>query len=321
MEPTKNDAPQGPASPVPTGLVRETHDLLKEHMEPQLHLVEIEDTESLQALVHPRGHAFLNLEGALAPLRAAPRRATGTSTHQTFESFVAHVSTFGANPGSAVFVDVNGQTPKAVAVFNYGAPGQPAWRDHRAELALPFSEDWLAWRNAAAAGAMPQGGFAEFLENRLVDVLDPAEVKRSAPSAQAVADSLGIAYATQAQLLGLSRSLNVRVDVKVEQSQNLASGEGKLVFEETHETKSEGQTVKVPGGFAIAIAVFRGDATKSVIPVRLRYRVAGGRVAWSLLPHRADDVLRLAVNDMVGRIAAATHLPVYAGAPEGPQAS
>lgn len=64
------------------------------------------------------------------------------------------------------------------------------------------------------------------------------------------------------------------------------------------------------------VAVFRGDAAKSVIPVRLRYRIANGRVAWSLLPHRAEDVLRLAVNDMVVRIAEATHLPVYAGVPE-----
>jgi len=291
------------------------HAALVEHMRPETLGVPIEGEASreLTGILGPRGHVFTNLEPVLAPLRAAPRRAKGVSAHQTFESFVAHACAFGVAERSAVFVDVHASTPKVTAIYDYGAPGAPAWREHRATLDLPFSEEWLAWRNA---GAMPQAAFADFLESRLADVLDPAEVKRSAPSAQQVAELLGITYATQAQLLGLSRSLSVRAEVKVEQSQNLASGEGSLRFEETHETKSEGLLVKVPSGFCLALSVFRGDESKCVVPVRLRYRVKDGRVVWTLHPHRADEVLRAEVEALVKRLADATHLPTYAGTPE-----
>lgn len=297
--------------------VRAMHDVLVEHIAPKEMGLPIEADGETRLVVAPAGHQLHSLEPALAALRAAPRRTRGTSAHQTIDSFVAHALHSGNPARSAVFVDVSGQRPKVVAVYDYDAPEGPGWREHRATLDLPFSEEFVAWVDASK-NELSQETFANFLEKHLLDVLDPVLIARDAPSAMAVADSLGITYATQAALLGLSRNLDVKVNQRVEQTQKLQSGEGTLHFEESHTTKSENQVVKVPGGFCLALGVFRGDDAKSVIPVRLRYRVKDQRVVWTLALHRIDEVLRAEVEAMVQRLAAATKLRTYAGVPEAP---
>ena len=52
------------------------------------------------------------------------------------------------------------------------------------------------------------------------------------------------------------------------------------------------------------------------IPVRLRYRVAEGKVTWTVSMHRADQAFADAVQESADVAKTKTDLPLFFGAPE-----
>lgn len=50
--------------------------------------------------------------------------------------------------------------------------------------------------------------------------------------------------------------------------------------------------------------------------VRLRYRVSGGRVIWSIVCHRADKAFAETVEEAAERVREGTGLPLFFGHPE-----
>ena len=94
----------------------------------------------------------------------------------------------------------------------------------------------------------------------------------------------------------------------------LQSGEGQIVFEESH-TGADGQPVKVPGLFVLNVSpFFMGEPIE--IPVRLRYRVTGGKLIWFYQIYRPDQSITQAVRHAMGDVRNGTDLPVYEGSPE-----
>ncbi|MFN4124465.1 DUF2303 family protein [Pannonibacter indicus] len=121
--------------------------------------------------------------------------------------------------------------------------------------------------------------------------------------------------ATPAQVMELSRGLQVNVAATVKNAQTLQTGEGSIQFEETHHDAS-GKPLKVPGLFILQTEIFF-MGTPVRMPVRLRYRSGGGRIKWFFQIWRPDlhvteriradlDVIRDKLPDIA----------VYEGAPE-----
>lgn len=261
----------------------------------------------------PAGKKIEDIQAILDRRLAQPRARTGRSEHTTLESFVAHAKRFGAVETSAIFADDSPSSPGLTTVYDYhdvGASGQPRHGRHRSHYGFPLSEEWRAWE-AVDDKAMTQAQFAEFLETRVVDVLEPSA---AGDSTRRLVETLGIALAGPSTLLALSRGLSVRVDAKVVQAVNLSTGETQISYEETHQSK-EGGALKVPGGFAIAIPVFRGGARYQVA-VRLRYRVTGAQVSWRVALHRAEASFAHAFGEACATAKSETGLPLFSGTPE-----
>jgi hypothetical protein len=244
--------------------------------------------------------------------RTAPERRTGTALFSTLESFIAHVLRF-KDEHSAIFANDNPKTPALTAVLDYHektAAGAPRFGVHRGHYAFPLSEPWQAWASIATK-QLTQGDFAQLLEDRINDVLDPANVGESTAN---LAVSLGITLAGPAALQAIARGLSVRVDSKVVNAINLSTGETQINFEESHRDQG-GNALKIPGGFAIAIPVFR-EGTFYQIAVRLRYRVQGGQIVYRLVPHRTELVFADAFRGSCEIAADKTGLPLFYGQPE-----
>jgi len=117
---------------------------------------------------------------------------------------------------------------------------------------------------------------------------------------------------------------HVRVEERVAKSVNLQSGEGVLEFSVEHQDAATGAPLKVPAAFHIRIPILRGGPTYS-IPVRLRYRVGGGKVSWFFQMHRPELFLLDAVDASIERVKldadaakpeeSGCGLPVYMGNP------
>jgi uncharacterized protein YfdQ (DUF2303 family) len=261
----------------------------------------------------PQGRSLVDLKPYMDKLLLAPERRTGTATATTLKSFVALVNRF-KDKESAVFAD-NSKAPKLVAVLDYNpaegeVPGRARFGQHRVEYAFPMSVEWQAWVGRADT-QMNQADFAQFLEDRIADIGNPADATNTAKE---FASQVGIALASPQRLMELSRGLSIRVSAKFTQAVKLSSGEAQIGFEETHEEEGGGP-VKIPGGFAIRIPVFRdGDAFE--IPARLKYKAQGQSVLWSYTLQRTEKVLDLVIAEACATVEEETEIPLFFGTPE-----
>lgn len=269
--------------------------------------------EQVLVAVLPAGLTLQSVKPLFDAYRAAPERRIGTAKLDELDSFIAHVKRF-ADEDSAIFADQNDEAPKLTAVLDYhrkDAEGDPRFGQHRAEYAFPLSDEWEKWTEKNGA-QMSQADFAEFVEARIADAIDPAN---AGEGARVLETKLGISYASPARLLELSRGLTISVGRRVQQVVNTGTGEAKIAFAEDHTDPTSGAPLKVPGGFVIGIPVFRGGAPYE-IPVRLRYRAAGSSVVWFLELYRTDVVFRHAFREAAEKARTETNLPLFFGAPE-----
>lgn len=279
--------------------------------------VELAEVEQIdlgdKLLVLPEGKRIEDIKPYLDKRLAAPERRKGLSRHTTLESFIAHVVRF-ADEHSAIFASDDPKAAALLAVLDYhqrGHAGAPRFGEHRSGYAFPLSDEWKAWTSLPEK--IEQGHLAAFLEDHINDVLDPAG---AGEMAEHFAQRLSITLASPSRLMELARGLSVRVDTKVASHVNLGSGEGRLIFDEAHSTENGGP-LDVPGGFVLAIPVFRGgDLFK--VPVRLAYRVSrsNGSITWRIALHRTDKVFQVAFSDAIKIVEQQTGLPVFYGSPE-----
>lgn len=310
-------------------LVRETRTLVEDYIKPDVRTLE-EPNTGTKALVS------LTAAGALAipssvfdSYRARPLQLRGTATLLSLDSLIEHANRF-KDADSVVFANDDRTAPSINAVYDYHEPANDGGDDrgiadatdiarhmlHRATFAFPLSDEWKAWM-AKDGKAMPMVEFAEFLEERVIDVLHliPGEDEMSEDLQKYIAASGGDGgLATPQKLVELSRGLQVHETSVVREANKLSSGEAQLIFKSEHSDEN-GEPLRVPGLFLIAIPVFRSGAFYRMA-ARLRYRkTAGGIVFWYDL-WRVDRTFDHAFREACERVKVETGLPVLLGKPE-----
>lgn len=255
---------------------------------------------------------------------AFPERPKGFANFTSLASIIAWVNRQKLAE-SVLFASNDMAKPSITAVINYHQPqanhagldGNIAgYGDHRGVYHFPLSKAWKAWAAAEQGGLMEQAEFARFLEDRITDVLIPPADGRSEADASILdlVNQLGGKLAGPSTLLTLSRGLAVHENSVVKNAVNLASGEAQFVYETTHAGEN-GQQLSVPNMFLIGVPVFEmGDLFR--LPVRLRYRLSGGKVRWAISRHRPEMTFDVAFSEAVQKAATETDLPMFLGSPE-----
>jgi uncharacterized protein YfdQ (DUF2303 family) len=285
----------------------------------KLHEVEVIGLErgkrdQADVIAVPSGINVVSIKKFLDEYLPAPERRKGTAVLHDLASFGAHVKRF-ADSDSVIFANPDPAAAKLTAVIDYhraGHDSSPRFGEHRAVYTFPMSDEWKAWNDPAVARGMDQKAFAEFVENRIADVISP---DKAGQAERALAETLGASYATPVHLMELSRGLAVTVGRKVKNAINLSSGEVEVSFLDEHADASTGKPLKLPGLILLAIPVFRGENPYQVAG-RLRYRVTDSGIRWAVDLHRTDVVFRHAFDEAVESVKEATGLPVLLGAPE-----
>ena len=325
-------------------------DILKDHFKPTvLKVTGREGEPETEILILPDGNGGLNAQSVKRfgdEYRDSPERRKGTAVMTDLDSLIAHVNRF-KDADSALFGIDHPDAPGIIGVINYhervnpaegetppedDQPPRPRFGDHRCRYDFPLSDEWKAW--AAADGeAMEMVDFAEFLEDRIVDVMNPPDFLRidfpqipdgttDAPAPETDTDKrlhdlmlrIGGRACGPSSLMELSCGLKVNEAAKVAQTNNLSTGEVQIRFETEHQD-ADGKPLKVPNLFLLAISVFRGGPLYRV-PVRLRYRLRGGTITWIMQMHRPDLVFNDAFDQACKRAAVETGLPLFMGQPE-----
>lgn len=201
----------------------------------------------------------------------APRRAKGTTVLHDVASLAAFVNAFAA---TAIYADAPSAT--LTAVVNGSTAEGTGWGDHRATLRLRYTPEWQKW--SARSGRLgSQVDFAELLEDRIIDIVDP----------------------DGATMLELAQSFEASSSGRFKSAQRLTSGERQFIYEEAVEAKAGRKgDLTVPERFTLGIAVFVGEEPIEVV-CRLRYRINGGDLAIGYVIDRLDDIKRRAFDDAV----------------------
>lgn len=288
-------------------------------------------TTTAPVLLAPKqggGFELQSLKSHLDQYRSNPERREGQARLTTIESFIAHVNRF-KDDDSALFADRNPEQPALLGVLDYHhavntADGVvvedalPRFGKHRAYFSFPMSDEWKAW-NQNDGKKMEQVDFAEFIEDRIGDVITVPDLSNPQTDAdkqlKQFADLLGGSFATPSKMVELSRGIAIHADEKVKQATNVSTGEIQVQYESEHRDQ-QGAPIKVPNLFLIAIPVFEAGGLYRVA-VRLRYRLAGGRIAWFYELYRIDKVFKHAFDEACTKAAAETGLPIFSGFPEG----
>jgi hypothetical protein len=245
--------------------------------------------------------------------RERPERMKGTANVQTIDSFNELVNRHKNDQASIIFADTLSAAPSLLGVLNYNTVGQsPGWRDHRVAFKFPLSKEWKEWVDACATGKkFTQPDFGAFLLLNMIYLTSPTSEEEQ------LAKNFGTTCATPADLLQLGKGLELHINAVSKEEVNPRTGEKSIVFTE-EQKDGQGQKLAVPGLFIIRIPMFLGDsASVTRVPVHLFFRRMGtGQIVWWMQMHMADEYLRSAVLEGVGRVRAATNLPIIEGTPE-----
>ncbi|MFI6251470.1 YfdQ family protein [Streptomyces sp. NPDC051016] len=233
----------------------------------------------------PAGVKTIDLTGP--EYTGTPPRKQGTTTVRDLAGFIAYWGKH-ADDDSEVYADTERLTVTAVLDAHTGSV--PRWAGHRLHLALRETTAWKQWLHQDNQ-LMDQETFAEFLEDHVPELLEPAG-----------ADMLEIAQSFQA---------NSKVDFQ--SASRLSSGQRQFQYVETTTTKAgqKGQ-LTVPETFVIGLVPFEGSEGYK-LTARLRYRIGerGLRLGYKL--DRPDEVRRTAFADVVKGIVEQIEQPVMNG--------
>lgn len=240
--------------------------------------------------------------------RTAPADKRGTATALTLEAFI-DLTNRHKSADSVIFAATDWRKPSFLAVIDYHPrAGGTANAKHRIAYQFPLSDEWKAWV-AIDGKALDQAEFAAWIEDRIADLTTPTADERGDLEA-----TFSTRMATPAELMTLSRGLQVLVEAKVAKVVTLQSGAAQMTFEETHRDAS-GNALTVPGLFMLSVAPFVGG-DRIRLPVRLRYRVAGGAVKWHFQMYRPDFYVSERVAGDLDNARDETGLPAFEGTPE-----
>ena len=238
----------------------------------------------------PDGYTVLELPRAHVPERprAIVRLRDAASFVRYFNDHKTDYSRIFAGLDPALFLAVFDEF-SAVTPGDAGVWPQADWREFRAAFSVPPSREWLLW-HAANRKPMSQVSFAEFLQDNLPDVVQPAGADLLELALNFEAAQSGTYVATQ-RLQDGSHNLQWRAD-------NNASG-----------------TVKLPEHITLMIPVFENEAP-SELQARLKYRVKEGNLSLWFVLVRPHKVLEAAFRSAWERIADGTGAVILLGSPE-----
>jgi uncharacterized protein YfdQ (DUF2303 family) len=193
------------------------------------------------------------------------------------------------NDDTRIFSHVDGEGCSFEAIIDFHGK-EAAECKHRALYLCPKSIEWKRWTGANAR-PFNQTEFARFLEDNLIDIIDPQG----------------------SDILEIATSLEAKQSVDFASGVRLQNGAQKLAYQETIEAKAgEKGDITIPEKFTLGIAPFQ-NGEKWKLDARFRYRINSGKLTLSYELHRPHIIIEDACKGVVASIKDKTGIEPFVG--------
>lgn len=230
-------------------------------------------------------------------LAETPRECSGDAVLHTAAAFASYVDRL-ADQRTTLWADIQPREntlPTITAVFNdHTGADEPGWRDHRAQLAVQWHEDWTAWIQASGR-TMPKKDFAAFLMDHAHNI-DVQTGEDGEPRTKL------------SDLMMAVTTLNVQKTVNYDSSVQVVGGAVSFTYEEKlGQNTSRGNTLKLPERIYLQLWPFAGapdDEPAYEVEAVLGFDVddrGGILLGWKIL--RVQQTVRLAWERVAATVA------------------
>ncbi|HEY9413821.1 MAG TPA: DUF2303 family protein [Pseudonocardia sp.] len=218
-----------------------------------------------------------------------PARKSGTTTVRDAGSFAAYFTKH-SDTDTEVYADADRLT--VTAVLDAHTATAARWSGHRLTLSLRKTKAWEQWL-ALDGKLMGQEAFAEFIEDHLPELLEPAA----------------------ATMLEIAQSIQATTKAEFQSGTRLQSGERQLKYvEDTRASAGRKGELTIPEQFTVGLVPFEGSDGYR-LTARLRYRIQDSQLRMGFKLDRPDDTIRTAFADVVTAIGEQIEQPVMNGTP------
>lgn len=213
----------------------------------------------------------------------SPRHASASRTVTDARSFVAYVNRHRL-AGTEVYAHTSSSSVVAVIDSHEGSDSFPGWQKHKLTLDLEHTKAWLAWAavdvSANQRSWMDQQQFAEFIEDRALDVHDP----------------------DHARLIELATKFEATTKVEFSSAVRLDNGEVKFEYNETVGPKKGNKgSIDLPKELKLGLRPYIGGPIYWVT-ASLRYRIRSEGLVLGVALQRPEAILEAAFADIVTEI-------------------
>lgn len=202
----------------------------------------------------PKDYSHKDITDLVEKAQATPNRKRGTVVLKDVASLLAYCADQAMPASGYIYADPDAR--KMTAVLNdHRATLLPGWRDHRAEFQAEYTPEFAKWLGNNKQ-PKDQAAFAEFIEDNLIDITEPAA----------------------AQLLDVATTMQAKTGINFSSSKRLDNGQVQLQYTETIDARAgAGGALEIPKEFALGLRIFKNGSAYR-LKARLKYRLSGGAV-------------------------------------------
>ena len=187
----------------------------------------------------------------------APNRKRGKVLLKDLDSLLAYCAAQNAAQDAAWygFIYADPDARSITAVFNDHRAAEAGWRDHRAEYVAEYTPEFKKWLEHNGK-QKTQTEFAEFIEDNLADITEPAAHT----------------------LLEVATTIQAKTDINFASSKRLQNGQVQLQYTETIDARAGASgALEIPREFSLGLRIFKNGAGYK-LHARLKYRLNAGTV-------------------------------------------
>ncbi len=247
------------------------------------------DVEHLRTYITDQGEPVtVDTRTEAQSTQAHPNRAKGVAVVDSIGDMIGLAEHQGAGSSSVTYADLSSLS--FVTVINDHCDEAAGWRDHRITHRLAHSAAMKAWISHDRE-MLTQADFAEHIEDRLRDIIDPSS----------------------ADMLEIAQTFHATTSTDFRSGHRLKSGVTRFQYLEEQEAKAgQARELDIPDRFRIEIEPFVGSSARH-IEARFRFRLQAGQLTLGYILDDLDELARAEFRDQTDRLSQEAPWLVVAG--------